>query len=105
MVQAPDEEKTADLPRDLRFLKTLVTVLTVVMIAGVISITALLVIRLNGGTAPATIAPGDFDVPDGTGIVGLSVVDGRTILIGDDGTIRVYDTESRALVQEIPLPP
>jgi hypothetical protein len=39
MGQAPEEDEAAALPRDLRFLKTLVTVLTVVMIAGVITIT------------------------------------------------------------------
>jgi hypothetical protein len=46
-----------------------------------------------------TIAPGDFEIPDGVGVVGLSVVDGRTVLVGDDGVIRVYDSESRALVR------
>jgi uncharacterized integral membrane protein len=103
MGQAPEEDEAAALPRDLRFLKTLVTVLTVVMIAGVITITALLVIRLNGGEAAVTIAPGDFEIPDGVGVVGLSVIDGRTVLVGDDGVIRVYDSESRALREEFVL--
>jgi hypothetical protein len=102
MGQAPKEDEAAALPRDLRFLRTLVTVLTVVMIAGVITITALLVIRLNGAP-PVTIAPGDFEIPDGVGVVGLSVIDGRTVLVGDDGVIRVYDSESRALLQEFAL--
>jgi uncharacterized integral membrane protein len=76
MGQSPEEDETTALPRDLRFLKTLVTVLTVVMIAGVITITALLVIRLNGGAAPVTIAPGDFEIPAGVGVLGISVVTG-----------------------------
>jgi heme/copper-type cytochrome/quinol oxidase subunit 2 len=58
MGQSPEEDETTALPRDLRFLKTLVTVLTVVMIAGVITITTLLVIRLNASGASVTIAPG-----------------------------------------------
>jgi uncharacterized integral membrane protein len=103
MGQAPEENEAAALPRDLRFLKTLVTVLTVVMIAGVITITGLLVIRLNGGGAPVTVAPGDFEIPDGVGVLGISVIDGLTVIVGDDGVIRVYDSESRALREEIVL--
>jgi uncharacterized integral membrane protein len=80
-----------------------VTVLTVVMIAGVITITALLVIRLNGGAPPVTIAPGDFEIPAGVGVLGISVIDGLTVIVGDDGVIRVYDSESRAMLQEITL--
>ena len=103
MGQTPEEDETAALPRDLRFLKTLVTVLTVAMIAGVITITALLVIRLNTGAAPVTVAPGDFELPDGVGVVGFSVVNGQTVIVGDDGVIRVYDSSSRDLSREIPI--
>jgi uncharacterized integral membrane protein len=103
MGQSPEEDETTALPRDLRFLKALVTVLTVVMIAGVITITALLVIRLNGGAPPVTIAPGDFEVPAGVAVLGISVIDGQTVIVGDDGVIRVYDTESRAMLQDITL--
>jgi hypothetical protein len=42
-----------------------------------------------------TVAPGDFEIPDGVGVVGFSVVDGLTVIVGDDGVIRVYDSESR----------
>jgi uncharacterized integral membrane protein len=92
-----------DLPPQLRWLKRLVTVLTVTMIAGVLAITALLVIRLNADTAPVVIAPGDFALPDGVGLVGFSVIQGRTVVVGDDAVIRVYDSDSRALLQEIIL--
>jgi uncharacterized integral membrane protein len=90
-----------DLPPQLRWLKRLVTILTVTMIAGVLAITALLVIRLNTDAAPVVIAPGDFVLPEGVGLVGFSVVDGRTVIVGDDGVIRIYDSESRALLQDI----
>jgi hypothetical protein len=93
-------EETGPLPADLRFLKGLVTVLTAVMILGVIAIVALLVIRLNGAPRPVMLDPAGFAVPDGVGTVGYSVVDGLTVLVGDDGVIRVYDSDSRALVQE-----
>ena len=101
----PPETSTegADLPPQLRWLKRLVTVLTVTMIGGVLAITALLVIRLNAESAPVFIAPGDFVLPEGVGLVGISVIDGRTVIVGDDGVIRVYDSESRALVRELSI--
>jgi len=101
----PPETSTegADLPPQLRWLKRLVTVLTVTMIAGVLAITALLVMRLNSETAPVVIAPGDFVLPDGVGLVGFSVIDGRTVVVGDDGVIRVYDSATRALVQDLTI--
>jgi len=95
-------EGDAALPANLRFLRVLVTVLTAVMILGVITIVGLLVIRLNdGGGAAVLVVPSEFDPPAGVAIVGYSLVEGRTVLIGDDAVIRVYDTDSRALVQEI----
>lgn len=96
----PDKEEDGTLPANLRFLKTLVTVLTAVMILGVIAIVALLVIRLNADPAPLMIAPGDFALPPGVGVVGLSVIDGQAVLVGDDRVIRVYDGANRALLQE-----
>lgn len=76
------------------------TVLTAVMILGVLTIVALLVIRLNADTAPLLIAPGDFTLPQGVGVLGISVIDANAVIVGDDGVIRVYDSESRALLQE-----
>mgnify|MGYP000583772060 CR=1 FL=1 len=104
-VAEPPETSHAegDLPPHLKRLRLLVTVLTLTMIAGVITITGLLVIRLGADRAPVVIAPGDFTLPEGVGLVGLSVIDGRTVVVGDDGTIRVYDSESHALLQEIAL--
>jgi hypothetical protein len=105
MNEAPRDEAGTELPRDLRFLKTLVTVLTVAMIAGVITITALLVIRLNAGDGETVLVdPGMFPLPQGVGVVGFSVVEGLTVIVGDDRVIRVFDSEGRDLVQEIELP-
>lgn len=96
----PNEDEGGTLPANLRFLKTLVTVLTAVMILGVLTIVALLVIRLNAEPAPILIVPGDFALPPGVGVVGLSVIDGQSVIVGNDGVIRVYDGASRALLQE-----
>lgn len=76
------------------------TVLTAVMILGVLTIVALLVIRLNASSAPVLIEASDFTLPAGVGAVGLSVIDGQSVIVGDDGVIRVYDIGTGAMVQE-----
>ena len=103
-MEPPETSGTeGDLPPQLRWLKRLVTVLTVTMIGGVLAITALLVIRLNAESAPVIIAPGDFALPEGVGLVGISVIDGRTVMVGDDGVIRIFDSVSHTLLQELSI--
>ncbi len=97
----PDGDEETALPANLRFLKGLVTVLTAVMILGVLTIVALLVIRLNAGPAQLVIDPGAYTLPQGVGAVGISVIEGRTVIVGDDGVIRVYDAPGGAPVQEV----
>ncbi len=105
MNEAPKDGDGTDLPRDLRFLKGLVTVLTAVMIGGVIAIVTLLVIRLNADPpAPVMVDPGMFTLPQGVAATGISIVRGRTVIVGDDGVIRVYDSDNRALLEEFDLP-
>ncbi|MEM1273568.1 MAG: DUF6476 family protein [Pseudomonadota bacterium] len=99
----PSDEDAPTLPRDLRFLKGLVTVLTAVMIFGVITIIALLVIRLNSPAPPVLVHPELFDLPAGVQTVGYSVLGNRVVIITDDGVIRVFDASDRALLQEMPL--
>ena len=105
MDEAPEDKgaEAAGWPRDLRFLKTLVTVLTAVMIAGVITIVALLVIRLNAETRAVLVHPEVYALPAGVGTLGYSLHDGRAILVGDDGVIRVFDAASGALLQDFVL--
>lgn len=102
MAAETPEEKDA-LPADLRFLRSLVTVLTAAMILGVIAIVTLLVIRLNGPGRTLLVDPAAFALPEGVGTVGYSVIDGLAVIIGDDGVIRVFASDSRRLVQEIRL--
>jgi hypothetical protein len=103
MTMPPAGDEDGALPANLRFLKTLVTVLTAVMILGVLAIVALLVIRLNAEPARVVIDPGAFALPEGVGTVGISVIDGRTVITGDDGVIRVYDSRDRTLEREIDI--
>jgi hypothetical protein len=103
MTTPSDGDTPAPLPANLRFLRGLVTVLTAVMILGVITIVALLVIRLNAPAPQVLVAPGDFALPDGVGAVGISVIEDRTVIVGDDGVIRVFDTRSGAALRDIEI--
>ncbi|MFW5880989.1 MAG: DUF6476 family protein [Roseicyclus sp.] len=100
-----ETEAEAGLPRDLRFLKVLVTVLTAAMILGVIAIVTLLVIRLNDVAAPIRLEPGAFVLPEGVGMLGISLVDDVAVVVGDDGVIRLYDAATRDLLREVPVEP
>lgn len=81
------------------------TVLTAVMILGVITIVALLVIRLNGAAPPALVQPEAFELPAGTQMLGYSLAGDSVVIVTDDGMIRVFDAGTNALVQEIPVRP
>jgi len=93
----------ADLPPHLTLLRRLVTLLMVVMIAGVIAIVALLVIRLNADTAPVLVTPEHFPRPEGTRVLGYSLVGDQAVIVSDDRVIRVYDTASGVLLQTFEL--
>jgi len=92
-----------ELPPSLRFLRQLVTVLTGVMIVGVVMIIALLVIRLNADPAPAL--PASITLPDGSTPVAFtqtatwySVVtaDDKILIYALDGQLRDTITVSQA---------
>lgn len=97
-------EEDGPLPSNLRFLRVLVTVLTAVMILGVITIVGLLVIRLGDNGQPVLVHPEVFDIPEGVATVGYSIVDGYTVIVGDDGVIRVFASDTHALVETLTLP-
>jgi hypothetical protein len=83
------------LPPSLRFLKALVIILTLTMIAGVITVVALLVTRLpQPGSAPAL--PPELTLPVGTraaavtmgtGWIAVVTTDDRILIFGSDGTL------------------
>ncbi|UWQ96627.1 hypothetical protein K3728_05185 [Rhodobacteraceae bacterium M385] len=96
-------EEDGPLPPNLRFLRMLVTVLTAVMILGVITIVALLVIRLADNGQPILVHPEVFEIPEGVNTLGYSVVDGYTVIVGDDQVIRVFASDTRELVDQLDL--
>lgn len=90
MTGTPEEDT---LPPSLRFLKHLVTALTLTMIVGVIAIVALLVTRLpHLGSAPvippALVLPAGAEaaaVTMGSGWVAVVTKDDRILIFGSDG--------------------
>ena len=90
----PQEEP--ELPPSLRFLKRLVTVLTVTMILGVIALVGLLVTRLPQGNAAPTLPEGlalpagakAAAVTMGTGWIAVVTTENRILIFGLDGSLR-----------------
>jgi Family of unknown function (DUF6476) len=91
----PETLDEPELPPSLRALKTLVTVLTLTMIVGVITIVALLVTRLPH-MAPTPALPPALTLPSGTeaaavtmgaGWIAVVTKDDRILIFGSDGTL------------------
>jgi hypothetical protein len=87
-------------PANLRFLRRLVTVLTAVMIGGVLVITALLVMRFSGRppALPASIA-----LPDGTRAQAFTQGGDWFAIVTTDDRILIYDRDTGALRQSIEI--
>ena len=77
-----------ELPPGLRFLRQLVTVLTVVMIVGVVLIAALLVIRLN---QPALAIPDQVTLPAGTVAISYTQTHDWFSVVTDENKILIFD--------------
>lgn len=86
-----------ELPPGLRFLRQLVTVLTVVMIVGVVLIAALLVIRLN---QPTLAIPDQIILPAGTIAVSYTQTQDWFAVVTDENKILIFDLNGR-LNQEV----
>lgn len=86
-----------ELPPGLRFLRQLVTVLTLVMVVGVVLIAALLVIRLN---QPALVIPDQITLPDGTVAVSYTQTQDWFAVVTDENKILIFDLNGQ-LTQEV----
>ena len=86
-----------ELPPGLRFLRQLVTVLTVVMIFGVVLIATLLVIRLN---QPALAIPDQITLPAGTVAVSYTQTRDWFAVVTDENKILIFDLNGQ-LTQEV----
>ncbi len=85
--------------RRLRWLARLVTVLTAVMIGGVVAIVALLVTRL--GQQSALPLPEEIALPDGARAVSVTVGPDWYLVGSEDGRLLAYDRDTGALIREI----
>ncbi len=83
-----DPSQDFELPPSLRFLRQLVTVLTITMIAGVLVIIALLVIRLNedGVSLPASVT-----LPDGSAPIAFTQTKDWYAVVTEDNRILIFD--------------
>jgi hypothetical protein len=86
-----------ELPPGLRFLRQLVTVLTVVMIVGVVLIAALLVIRLN---QPALAIPDQITLPPRTTAISYTQTQDWFAVVTDENKILIFDLNGQ-LIQEV----
>lgn len=97
MTGTPEED---DLPPSLRFLKTLVTVLTLTMIAGLIAVVFLLVTRLPGTIAPTL--PANLALPAGTTPAAVTMGQGWIAVVTSDDRILIFGADG-ALWQEMAI--
>ena len=94
-MKSPMEE--FELPPGLRFLRQLVTVLTVVMIVGVVLIAALLVIRLN---QPALAIPDQITLPPRTTAISYTQTQDWFAVVTDENKILIFDLNGQ-LIKEV----
>ena len=80
-----------ELPPSLRFLKRLVTVLTITMILGVITVVGLLVTRLTA-VAPVASLPEGMRLPAGTSMAAVTFGTGWIAVVTTQNHILIYDT-------------
>lgn len=84
-----DWKKAAKVVPELRFLKTLVTGLSLVMGLGMIAIVALLWMRLGQPVLPSL--PPNITLPDGTTAAAVTFARDWTVVVTEAGEVLLYD--------------
>ena len=88
-------------PPQLRFLRRLVTVLTATMILGVLTIVALLVIRLQ---TPSSLAlPDSIALPDGTQVTAFTQGTGWFAVVTADNKLLIFHRQNGTLLQTVEI--
>ncbi|MEY8830662.1 DUF6476 family protein [Sedimentitalea sp. XS_ASV28] len=99
-----DPSEPVEEPANLRFLRRLVTVLTAVMIGGLLVIVSLIVIRFSSDRTPAAIPlPDHITLPDGTRAEAFTVTADWYAVITGDERVLIYDRASGDLRKTIDL--
>ncbi|MCH2163421.1 MAG: DUF6476 family protein [Marinovum sp.] len=91
-------KETPDLPGSLKFLKALVIVLTLVMIGGVVTVVALLVMRLGGETPPL---PDHIELPGAATAISFSQAADWYAVVTDADEILIFDRLTGELQQTV----
>lgn len=98
----PPEVEEVEEPTQLRFLRRLVTVLTAVMIGGVLLIITLLVIRLNDKPA---LLPELVVLPEGVEAKAITMGESWYAIVTQGDEILIYDRLSGKLRQRVAIKP
>jgi len=88
-------------PRNLRFLRLLVTVLTATMIFGLLTIVALFV-SFPGGSAPVPL-PEAITLPDGSTAAAFTRGPDWYAIVTTDDEILIYDAAKNTLRQRVKI--
>ena len=86
----------------VRYLKWLVTALTVTMIAGFIVLVTVVVMRFNADTAPVAW-PETITLPEGVTAQAVTRGPDYLLVVTDDGRALIFDKEGTDLRQEIKI--
>ncbi len=97
-----DDMDTPELPANLAFLRRLVTVLTIIMIGGVVTVVGLLVIRLNANPVPLPL-PDSVTLPDGTEATAFTIGSDWYAVVSAEDEILIFDQVTGTLRQTIAI--
>ena len=97
-----DDDDTAPLPPDLRFLKILVGTLAGVMILGLVTIVGLLVTRL-GAVAPLPVLPDSVVLPQGAEVAAVTFARDWLVVVTTADEVLFYAPEGGAPARRVTL--
>jgi hypothetical protein len=86
----------------VRYLKWLVTALSVTMIAGFIVLVTVVVMRFNQGTTPAAW-PETLALPEGVTAQAVTRGPDFLVVVSEDGRVFVFSPDGQTLRQEIEI--
>lgn len=98
----PDAPISEPEPKNLRFLRILVTVLTATMILGLLTIVALFVIRFSADSTAIPL-PDEIALPDGVQATAFTRGTDWYGVVTDSDEILIYDIKSGELRQRITI--
>ena len=101
MNEPSQPQEVQELPASLKWLRSLVFALTVIMIGGLITVVAVFVTRFP---TPGQISlPETITLPDGAVATAFTLGDGWYAVVTLDNDILVFDAASGALLQRIEI--